>query len=455
VLITTRGDIVHFHGRTAAYLEPPRGQPSLNIFRMAREGLDRVLLPAIQAALVQEAPVVRSGVTVTTNGSTVTADVIVERVNASAALQGLLLVTFRPVAADATPAASASTSPPPPRRRRRLLDVERELQETRESLQNTIEVLEATNEELTSANEELQSTNEEMQSANEELKTSREEMQSLNEELQTVNAELHSKVDALSHANDDMTNLLNSTDIATIFLDDALQIKRFTTQATQVMALIPSDVGRPVSDLTSHLDYTTLVADAHEVLRTLIAQEKEVRTYDGRWYLVRLLPYRTSENVIDGLVITFVDITHTKRAEEARQHAMDQLETEVAERRRTEERLQHLSKVFQEATVPILLEDIDGRITDLNAEAERAYGWRREELLGQPMLTLVPAEYHSQTDTLLASCHRGEDLRDVETVRRTKAGEMMRVLLTVSPLTNPQGEITGMVTIAKNSVNAS
>ena len=172
----------------------------------------------------------------------------------------------------------------PRRGRRRALDLERELQETRESLHRTIEALEATNGELTSANEELQSTNEEMQSANEELKTSREELQSLNEELQTVNAELRSKVDELAHANDDMTNLLNSTDIATIFLDEALQIKRFTVQTTRVMALIPSDVGRPISDLTSHLDYATLVNDAREVLRTLVVHEQEVRTHNGVWY---------------------------------------------------------------------------------------------------------------------------------------------------------------------------
>ncbi len=448
VLITTRGDIVHFHGRTAPYLEPPRGQPSLNIFRMAREGLDQVLAPTIRAALAQDAPVVRPGITVTANGTTVTTDVIVERVHDSASLQGLLLVTFRPPATDPAPTANAVASPTP--RRRRLVDVERELKETRESLQYTIEALEATNEELTSANEELQSTNEEMQSANEELKTSREEMQSLNEELQTVNAELHSKVDELSHANDDMTNLLNSTDIATIFLDDVLQIKRFTTQATRVMALILSDVGRPISDLTSHLDYATLVEDAHEVLRTLVPQEKEVRTNDGMWYLVRIMPYRTSENVIDGLVITFVDIDHVKRAESARQRASEQLEAEVAERRRIEERLQHLSKVFMEATVPIILEDVDGSITDLNAEAEQTYGWRREELIGQPITTLVPAEFQAQINDLLARCRRGENLRNVETVRQTKAGEDLRVLLTVSPLTDRNGEVAGMVTIAKH-----
>ena len=189
MLITAQGDIVHFHGRTGAYLEPPRGQPSLNIFRMAREGLDQVLTPAIQAALAQKAPGIRSGVGVKTNGETILTDVLIEQVPEPGSLQGLLLVTFRPATVHPSLAVAPGQQAARRRGRRRLVDLERELQETRESLQGTIEELEAANEERTLAIEELQSTNEEMQSTNEELKTSREELQSLNEELQTVNAD--------------------------------------------------------------------------------------------------------------------------------------------------------------------------------------------------------------------------------------------------------------------------
>ena len=449
VLVTARGDIVHFHGRTGAYLEPPRGSPSLNLFSMAREGLNRVLAPAIRAALAQEAPVVRHGVTVTTNGGTVSIDVIVERVLESPPLQELLLVSFQP-AANLAPAVNRAGAAAPPRRR--MVNVERELQETRESLQSTIEELEAANEELTSANEELQSTNEETQSANEELKTSKEEMQSLNEELQMVNAELRSKIEELSHANDDMMNLLNSTAIATIFLDEQLQIKRYTTPATQVMALIPTDVGRPIHDLTSNLDYPALVSDAEEVLRTLVSQEKEVRTHNSTWYLVRIMPYRTAENLIDGLVLTFVDIDHVKRAEDARQRALEQLEAETEERRRVEGQLRHLSRVFQRATVPIILEDSHGVITDLNTEAERIYGWSREELIGQSVKTLIPAESHDQIDDLLDRCRRSENVREVATMHQTKSGELLRVFINVSPLTDDQGAITGFATIASLGV---
>jgi len=170
-------------------------------------------------------------------------------------------------------------------------------------------------EELKSANEEMQSTNEELQSTNEELTTSKEEMQSLNEELQTVNVELQSKVDELSSANNDMKNLLNSTDIATVFLDNALHVRRFTTQATRLFKLIPGDLGRALSDIVTDLDYPDLSLDAEEVLRTLAFSEREVSTGDGRWYQVKIMPYRTLENVIDGVVITLNDISRAKLLE--------------------------------------------------------------------------------------------------------------------------------------------
>ena len=164
-------------------------------------------------------------------------------------------------------------------------------------------------------NEELQSTNEELQSTNEELMTSKEEMQSLNEELQTVNAELQAKLDELSGTNNDMKNLLNSTDIATVFLDNDLHVRRFTLQAKTIIKFIASDIGRPITDLASDLLYPALVKDAHEVLLTLVFSERSIATEDGRWFTVRIMPYRTMDNRIDGVVITFADITAAKKIE--------------------------------------------------------------------------------------------------------------------------------------------
>jgi two-component system CheB/CheR fusion protein len=191
--------------------------------------------------------------------------------------------------------------------------------------------MQTTQEELRSANEELQSTNEEMQSTNEELTTSKEEMQSMNEELQTVNTELQVKVDELSHASNDMKNLLDSTDIATLFLDKNLNVRRFTPQATKIIKLIPADAGRPITDLASDLRYPELADDARAVLQKLAPVEKAISARDGRWFTVRIMPYRTLDDRIDGVVITFANITVSKTLEAKlrEQHAV--LQKDVAD----------------------------------------------------------------------------------------------------------------------------
>ena len=207
----------------------------------------------------------------------------------------------------------------------------------RETLQITREEMQTSQEELKSANEELRSTNEELQSTNEELITSKEEMQSLNEELQTVNAELQAKVEELSRTNNDMKNLLNSTDIATLFLDEALHVRRFTTQAVKLIKLIPGDVGRPITDIASDLLYPTLTDDVTEVLRTLVFIEKPVATRDGHWFTARIMPYRTLDNRIDGVVVTFSDITTSKLLEEELRRTRHELKARLANKTQEQE----------------------------------------------------------------------------------------------------------------------
>jgi two-component system CheB/CheR fusion protein len=322
VIVHERGEIVHIHGRTGSFLEPAPGpQTHANIFNMARDGLELDLASSMRQAALQSDEVVQRGVRVRTNGDTVTIDLRVKRLAEPGAMRGLFIVVFEPVnpAVDEEDEEEEDASEPsdePPGRTREL---ERELQHVRENHQGTTEQLETANEELKSTNEELQSTNEELQSANEELETSKEEMQSLNEELHAVNAELQGKVDELSHANDDMKNLLNGSDIATVFLDDDLSIKRYTEQAKSVIRLIPSDVGRPLGDIVNRLRYDSLVEDAQEVLRTLVYKEVEVGGEGDTWYLMRILPYRTTDNVIDGLVLTFVDVTRLRLLEDREQ----------------------------------------------------------------------------------------------------------------------------------------
>ena len=324
ILCDPNGDVLYVSGRAGKYLEPAVGKASFNILAMAREGLRYELSRAFSRALRSDRPVTVQGLKVGTNGGSQAANLTVQRLVDPKELAGSVIVVIGDL--DTAPARRAE----PPRRSSRPAERERELQRSREQVQTIREEMQTSQEELKSTNEELQSTNEELQSTNEELTTSKEEMQSLNEELQTVNHELQSKVDELSRSNNDMKNLLNSTDIATLFLDSDLRVRRFTTATAQLIKLIPADTGRPVTDIASDLDYAGLANDAREVLRTLVFQEKQVVARDGRSFSVRIMPYRTLDNVIDGVVITFTDTTAARSLEVSAREQAHQLR-QVAE----------------------------------------------------------------------------------------------------------------------------
>jgi two-component system CheB/CheR fusion protein len=327
VLTNDKGDILFISGRTGKYLEPAAGKANWNIYAMAREGLRYELGAAFQKALREKRSVTRSRVRLATDGGAQTVDITVEPVLEPEALQGTVMVVFTDVATLASePLGKAKRTTTKPAA---LDQREQELRRARDELQTAREQMQTSQEELRSANEEMQSTNEELQSTNEELTTSKEEMQSLNEELQTLNHELQSKVDELSRTNNDMRNLLDSTDIATLFLDDALNVRRFTPQTVKIIKLIPGDAGRPITDLASDLVYPGLVEDAREVLRTLVFKEQSIATRDGRWFTVRIMPYRTLDNRIDGLVITLVDITAAKTLEATLRKTQAERETAV------------------------------------------------------------------------------------------------------------------------------
>jgi two-component system CheB/CheR fusion protein len=330
VLVNDKGDILYISGRTGKYLEPAAGKANWNIFAMAREGLRFDLGSAFQKAIRQKEVITVKGVKVGTNGGKQTVDISVQLIDEPEALRGMVMIVFTDVA---TPLERKA----PPRARpgaagnARVLELEQELQEFREKLHTTREEMQSSQEELKSTNEELQSTNEELQSTNEELTTSREEMQSLNEELQTVNIEQQSKMDELSRINNDMRNLLNSTEIVTIFLDNELHVRRYTTGADKLFKLIPGDVGRPLSDIVSDLLYPEMTEEAREVLRTLVFSEKQIAAKDGRWFSVRIMPYRTMEDVIGGVVITFSNITASKALEEELREEIAKLQKRQAE----------------------------------------------------------------------------------------------------------------------------
>jgi len=313
VLINDQGDILYITGKTGKYLEPAAGKANMNIYAMAREGLNSLLTGAIRKAKQNYEPVLLKNLKVGTNGGTQYVDITIQQIDKPEALKGSIMIVFsdliKPVPEISTRKTTGKLSTI------KQQELENELQHANEEIQSTREEMQTSQEELKSTNEELQSTNEELQSTNEELTTSKEEMQSLNEELQTVNAELQSKISDFVMANNDMINLLNSTDIATLFLDKELNIRRFTEQLSKIVKLRPTDVGRPFTDLVNDLQYPDIANHAKEVLRTLVFKETAISTHSGNWFNVRIMPYRTFDDKIDGLVITFVDISVAKKLE--------------------------------------------------------------------------------------------------------------------------------------------
>ncbi len=316
VLVDTSFDILFVHGRTGRYLETASGRGSLNIVRMAKLELPFHLGSALREALAQNESVQRTGLRVHREQGWAYVDVTVTPLfNAPGLRLPVLLVVFEAAPGPETSGSPSSVDPKQMGHEEVIASLKNELHSTRQFLQATIEQLECSNEELTATNEELQSTNEELQSANEELETSKEELQSINEELMTVNSELEDKIKELSNLNNDMTNLLASIKVGTMFLDRELAIRGFTPLATKFVNLIPADVGRPFHHISSRIDYVDLLADTGAVLRSLIPIEKEVLTNDGMHYAVRILPYRTDRGAVDGVVITFIDITSQKQTQ--------------------------------------------------------------------------------------------------------------------------------------------
>jgi len=297
--------------------------------------------------------------------------------------------------------------------------LEQELQSTREYLQATIEALEISNEELKSTNEELQSVNEELQSTNEEMETSKEELQSTNEELATVNAELENKLDEFSKANDDMSNLLAATDIASIFLDTDLCIKRYTPAAARIISLIQTDIGRPLNDLKTRFPDIDLAGLSGKVLKDLNVVEKEILSKDLTWYAMKIIPYRTTENVIDGVVITFIDVHKVKQADKVRR----------------------LATVLDDANDSIMVLDFKGRILAWNKGAQRLYGWTESEALQINFADLVPKDCPEELGKIIDILMKSEKIKSFKTRRMTKDGKILNIWLTASALTEKNGQI--------------
>jgi two-component system CheB/CheR fusion protein len=442
--VNGQGDILYLHGRTGLYLEPAPGEAGTsNILKMAREGLQRELSTALRKAAGAREPIRSPGLRVRTNGHFATVDLSISPVPpVPGELPGppLYLVLFEAGAAFEAPPASATPVAGAPEAEgaaaegqdARVAVLQQELRAKEEYLQTATEELESSNEELKSSNEEMQSVNEELQSTNEELETSKEELQSVNEELATVNAELQTKVADLSRANNDMNNLLAGTGIATVFVDRSLRILRFTPAATRVIHLILSDVGRPVGHIVSNLlGYDRLVEDTQSVLDTLAPVEVDVLTRDGAWYTLRIQPYRTLDNVIEGAVLAFIDITEIVRTREALEKANDLL---------------RLAVVVRDAHDAITVQDLEGRILAWNPGAVRQYGWSEAEALKLNVRDLIPEAQREKAMAKVRQLSRAVVLAPYRTQRLAKDGSVLDVSMTSTALVDEGGRFYGIAT---------
>lgn len=381
VLLNESGDIIYISGHTGKYLEPAVGKANMNIFAMLREGLRNEFPIAFRKALLKKEAVVLRNVKVGTNGNAHILNISIQWIDKPEALKGKVLVIFKDVQ-DIADSKLAARKEKKSQDNIRQMELEKELKYAREKIQDTLEAMQSSQEELKFTNEELQSTNEELQSTNEELMSSKEEMQSLNEELQTLNAELQSKVDDFTRVNNDMKNLLNSTDIATLFLDKDLNIRRFTTQAVKIFKLIKTDIGRPFTDLVSDLIYPELTTDILKVLKSLEYIKKQIPTKDGRWFSIRIMPYATLDEKVEGVVITFFNISDLKEVE-VKLHETEQI-----------------NKLLLNSASDIIIKlSTDWKILEINPAAEKYFGKKPEEIINKNYFhTFIPESLRKKTE---------------------------------------------------------
>jgi two-component system CheB/CheR fusion protein len=431
-LVNSRGDILYLHGRTGMYLEPAPGETGINnILKMAREGLRHELVTALHKVVLTKETVRRPGLSVKTNSHCTTVNLSIGPIahySAAATESALYLVVLEdapPVDMTRIGQSSVNSDLPP--------DVDKRIAALQQELRAGKEYLQSTQEELEASNEELQSGNEELQAANEELETSKEELQSVNEELSTVNTELQTRVADLSRANNDMNNLLAGTDIGTVFLDHALRILRFTPAAGAIINLMQSDVGRPISHIASKLaDYNRLAEDAQAVLDTLKPKAVDVKTTSGQWYTMRIQPYRTLDNVIEGAVVTFVDIT-------------DILQTRESLRLANIELLR-MAVVVRDAHDAITVQDMDGRILAWNQSAVRIYGWSEAEALAMNVRDRIPKGLREEEMARLRLLDNAVILEPYFTRRLTKDGSIVEVFIISTALVAKTGAIYAIAT---------
>ena len=442
VVINGDGDLLHASARTGKYFELAPGIPKMDIFSMARRGLRPDLRAGVHKASSTGQAVIQSDVVVGTNGGRQTINLIIHPLRSTAAEDPLYIVIFQDVGGIKATSESDIPDALEEIENANLRQIEMELRATKERLQTTTEELESSNEELKSGNEELSSMNEELQSANEELETSKEELQSINEELQTVNAELNARVEELSRANSDIANLLESTQIATVFLDRNLAVKSFTPAAKDVFRLVESDTGRPLTHVRARFSSDTVQEDAERVLRTLSTIERQVESnYNDARYVMRMLPYRTVDNVIACVVITFVDVTKITAAETRI--------TELTHDLRN--RVQSLETLLDLLPVGILIiEDNRSEQARVNRYGAQLLGTPEEGAGPRPIASVLPlmrGEYHPtpEEQPLQRAARAGEVVPSFEGQLLRPDGSRVDVMMSATPLSDESGKVRGAI----------
>ena len=431
VIVNELGQILYVYGRTRKYLELSPGAPNVNVVDMVCDGIRPDLLTALREAVRTHVTVVRTDVSIDIEGQIQRLNLIVRPLSGApsgSAESGLLMIVFQELGPLMSRQQARSEGAMPPHRDEVVHELEAELRSTKESLRITVEEFKASTEELKSTNEEMVSTNEELQSTNEEMQTSKEELQSINEELQTVNIELHRKVDEVDRMNGDLQNLFAGTQIAIIFLDNDLLIQKFSPATKGLFRVIEGDIGRPITDIAVTFADASLIPHVHEVLQTLEPREQQVNRAEGDlWYIRRIRPYRSLENTIDGVVITFVDITELKRAET---------------------RIAYLAAIVESSQVAIIGQSLDGTITSWNAGAAQLYGYTALEAVGRAFTMLMPKEDAQAEALQREQLRRGERIESFEARRLSKSGAGLTVFRTLSPVFDTAGVIVGMSTIS-------
>ncbi|HEY0074224.1 MAG TPA: PAS domain S-box protein, partial [Abditibacteriaceae bacterium] len=433
LVVNEEYEIVHLSERAGHFLQVAGGEPSNNLLKLIRPELRLELRSALYQAANHKTNVKVRNLKFRSGERTEIVNIHVRPVlNGNDAARGFILVIFEP-----TPRSGGDEevlhagdeevlhAGDKPLARR----LEEELIHVKAQLRSSNEQHEAQAEELTASNEELQAMNEELRSTAEELETSKEELQAINEELTTVNQELKIKIEEVTLTRNNLQNLINSTNIGTIFLDSSLRVHLFTPAAREIFNLIPTDSGRPLSDITHRLEYDGLTEDAEMVLEKLQFIEREVRTDDGRFWMMRLSPYRTEEDRVNGVAITFFDITERKRSEVDRRF---------------------LAAVIDSSQDSILTVNFDGVITSWNRAAERLYGYSAREALGQSLDALVFPRNFQQVLSNIDEIKHGHKVEVFDSIRVRKDGRDVNLEVMMSPVKDEAGKVIGVSTIARD-----